>query len=91
MRRKEKEMDSLVEAEVVIRNSLVCRLGLSDDNRPYVVPLSFGYENNTLYFHSASEGKKVEILKKNSNVCFEFDIETLIMRWFRPKNPANGA
>ena len=46
-----------------------------DGNLPYVVPLNFGYLDNVLYFHSAKVGKKVEILKLNSNVCFEFDVD----------------
>jgi nitroimidazol reductase NimA-like FMN-containing flavoprotein (pyridoxamine 5'-phosphate oxidase superfamily) len=37
------------------------------------VPLCFGYEEVFLYFHAAHEGKKIEIIKKNNCVCFEFD------------------
>jgi nitroimidazol reductase NimA-like FMN-containing flavoprotein (pyridoxamine 5'-phosphate oxidase superfamily) len=48
---------------------------MTDEDRPYIVPLCFGYENNTLYFHSANAGKKIEILKKNRQVCFEFDVD----------------
>ena len=36
----------------------------------YVVPLNYGYADGALYFHSAPEGRKVDILKKNSEVCF---------------------
>jgi nitroimidazol reductase NimA-like FMN-containing flavoprotein (pyridoxamine 5'-phosphate oxidase superfamily) len=75
MRRKDKAIQDRDEIEGIIHSSLVCRLALSDDNRPYVVPLSFGYRDDTLYFHSAAEGRKVEILKKNSTVCFEFDVD----------------
>lgn len=75
MRREDKAILNRDEIEAIIRGSIVCRLGLSEDNRPYVVPLCFGYRDNTLYFHSSSEGKKIEILKKNSKVCFEFDID----------------
>ena len=74
MRRKEKEITAKDEIESIIRKSTVCRVGLADDGRPYIVPLCFGYSNNALYFHSAREGKKIEILKKNNHVCFEFDI-----------------
>ena len=74
MRRKEKEITAKDEIESIIRKSTVCRLALADDGRPYIVPLCFGYSNNALYFHSAREGKKIEILKKNNHVCFEFDI-----------------
>ena len=78
MRRKEKEITGTREIESVIRKSQVCRLGLADEGLPYIVPLCFGYRNNTLYFHSAKEGRKIEILKRNNQVCFEFDIDTQI-------------
>ena len=73
MRRKEKEITDKSEIESIIRKSLVCRLGLADDGSPYIVPLCFGYKDNSLYFHSAKEGRKIEILKRNNDVCFEFD------------------
>ncbi|MFH2219450.1 MAG: pyridoxamine 5'-phosphate oxidase family protein [Pseudomonadota bacterium] len=80
MRRKDKEITDLTEIESIIRRSSVCRLALADQNRPYVVPLCFGYRNRTLYFHSAPEGKKIDMLKKNSRVCFEFDIDYEIVK-----------
>ena len=73
MRRKEKEITDKSEIESIIRKSLVCRLGLADDGSPYIVPLCFGYKDNSMYFHSAKEGRKIEILKRNNDVCFEFD------------------
>jgi len=75
MRRKEKEITDLKSIEEIITRSKVCCLGLSLNDIPYVVPLSFGYKNKTIYFHSAKQGKKIEILKKNNIVCFEFDID----------------
>ncbi len=75
MRRKDKEINSAAAIEDVVRKSLVCRVALSEENRPYVVPLCFGYRDNTLYFHSSPEGRKIEILTKNNNVCFEFDVD----------------
>ena len=35
-----------------------------------------GFRNNTLYFHSAAEGKKLGLLRKNPRVCFELDCDT---------------
>jgi len=86
MRRKEQEITDKEEIEAIIRRSLVCRLALSDEGMPYIVPLCFGYQDNTLYFHSAREGKKVDILKKNNRVSFEFDIDTEIQK---DKDPCN--
>ena len=75
MRRKEKEITDKIALESIIIRSSVCRLAMSEENRPYIVPLSFGYKDDTLYFHSALEGRKLDILRKNNNVCFEFDID----------------
>jgi nitroimidazol reductase NimA-like FMN-containing flavoprotein (pyridoxamine 5'-phosphate oxidase superfamily) len=80
MRRKENEITDKVDMEAIIRKSTVCRLALSHDNLPYIVPLCFGYEENLLYFHTAREGEKLEILKKNQNVCFEFDIDHEVVK-----------
>lgn len=74
MRRSEKEMADESVLKAVIQQSLVCRLGLSDGFRPYVVPLCFGYEEGFLYFHAALEGLKIELIRNNSSVCFEFDV-----------------
>lgn len=75
MRRKENEISDKTIMESIILRSSVCRLALSEEGRPYIVPLCFGYKDNILYFHSAREGKKLDILRKNKRVCFEFDID----------------
>ena len=46
---------------------------MSQDNRPYIVPVSFGYHENGIYFHSARSGKKIDMLSANNRVCFEFE------------------
>ena len=74
MRRSEREIKDIAVIDAIIRHCLVCRLGLSDGVETYIVPLCFGYDGEALYFHSASDGRKIDILRKNSRVCFEFDI-----------------
>lgn len=80
MRRKEKEIQDRTEIEAVIRKANICRLGLSVDNRPYIVPLNFGFEGNHLYFHTAREGKKIEMIRQNNNVCFELEADCEAVR-----------
>ncbi len=80
MRRKEKEIKDTAEIEQILSKAFVCRLGLCDNGRPYVVPLCFGYEDNALYFHCAAEGKKLDILRENDNVCFEVDIDCQVIK-----------
>ena len=79
MRRSEKEITDRSAIEAVIRQSVVCRLGLSDGDQPYVVPLSFGYEDGSLYFHAAQEGRKMDVIGKNNRVCFEFDVNAEVI------------
>ncbi len=79
MRKSEMEITDESAIEAIINASLVCRLALSDGDQPYIVPLSFGYQDRTLYFHSALEGKKIDIIKINNRICFEFDINTEII------------
>ncbi len=74
MRRKEKQVKEQSKIESMIKKALVCRLGLVDDPSPYIVPMSFGFQNNTFYFHSARKGKKIDLIQKNPNVCFEIDL-----------------
>ena len=75
MRRKDKEITDTAIIEEILSKATVCRLGLCEENQPYVVPLCFGYEDNALYFHCANHGKKLVILRKNNNVCFSFFVE----------------
>ena len=84
MRRNDREIVDLALIEDIIRNSLVCRLGMSRNDQPYVVPLCFAYRDNTLYFHSAREGLKLEILQQNSKVCVEFDIDQEVIQGDKP-------
>ncbi len=60
--------------EAIIRKANVCRLGMLDGDTPYIVPLCFGYRDNTLYFHGSMKSRKVELIQKHPKVCFEFDI-----------------
>ena len=73
MRRKKNEVTDHQEMQDVIRASQVMRLALCLDNEPYVVPMSFGYDGSALYFHCATEGLKVDILRRNPRVCCLFE------------------
>ncbi len=73
MRRKEREIKDLTEIEQILKDSKILRLALVDGDKPYVVPMNFGYKDRALYLHSAPEGRKIDLIKKNPNVCFEVD------------------
>lgn len=66
-------------AAEVIDKCQVCYIGMVDmENRPYVLPFNFGYQDNTIYLHSAPEGKKIDILKSNPHVCVVFSTDHLL-------------
>ena len=83
MRRQDREIIDVNEKINIIKKCKVCRIGLSENNIPYVIPLNYGYtfEDNTLtlFFHSALEGKKIEIIKSNNNACFEIDCDSKLI------------
>ena len=84
MRRKDKEITDIDEIEKIIRKANCCRIGLADNDEPYIVPVCFGYERNALYFHGALEGRKVELIKKNNKICFEIDTDVEVVRGEKP-------
>lgn len=84
MRRKDKEITNKTEIETIIKKAPVCRIAICDNGIPYVVPVCFGYDGNRLYFHSAHEGWKIDILKRNNNVCFEMDIDHNLVKSGNP-------
>lgn len=77
MRRKDREITDYEKMLEIAERCDCCRIGLVDDEGAYIVPLSFGYENQngelTLYFHSAGEGKKIELIKQQNRAAFEMD------------------
>lgn len=75
MRRSEKEILDRSQIEAIIQRAQVCRVALCDGSWPYIVPVNFGYSGGALYIHSAHEGKKLDILRRNPNVSFEVDID----------------
>ena len=77
MRRKDKEISERLVIDTIIDQSLICHLSCTRNDQPYIVPISFGYDGECIYFHSSPAGKKISILKENPRVClsFETDVE----------------
>lgn len=76
MRRKDKELTDPLRIEEVIRRASVLRIALFDEPFPYLVPVNFGYRDKGFWFHSASEGKKIDLIRKNNRLCFEAEAES---------------
>jgi len=74
MRRADREISDQSAIRAIMKGALVCRIGLCDDGAPYVVPMNFGLGENCLFLHCATEGRKLDILRRNNRVCFEMDL-----------------
>jgi hypothetical protein len=78
MHRKEREIRDFEEIEEIIETADVCRIALSDNDIPYIVTMNYGYKKESrpvLYLHSAKNGKKIDIIKRNNAVCFQMSID----------------
>ena len=79
MRRSDREITDFSTIIEIIESCDCCRLGFVDEKEVYIVPMSFGYEMEgekiSLFFHSAKEGRKIELLPTNRIVSFEMDSE----------------
>lgn len=63
----------------IISKCDVCYAGMVDESgRPYVVPFNFGYEDGVIYLHSSHKGLKIDILKKNPEVCIVFSADHML-------------
>ena len=80
MNRKDMEITDIEEIEGIINKANVIRMAVCENNRPYIIPLNFGYKDNCIYIHSSKKGKKIDILKKNNNISFEVDIDTVLIQ-----------
>jgi nitroimidazol reductase NimA-like FMN-containing flavoprotein (pyridoxamine 5'-phosphate oxidase superfamily) len=74
MRRKDKEITGLDEFLGVLERCSFLTLGLVEDGKAYMVPLSYGYRCQDgaieIYFHSAYAGRKIDLLRQNPAVTF---------------------
>ncbi|MGO8805671.1 MAG: pyridoxamine 5'-phosphate oxidase family protein [Candidatus Bathyarchaeia archaeon] len=70
LRRKDREITDPEEMRQVLKTTQYVTVALCMENEPYLVSLSHGYDQtkNCLYFHCASEGKKLVFLKANSRI-----------------------
>lgn len=80
MRRKDKKITDEELIEEIFRKSQVCRLGIHDHPAPYVIPFNYGYENRTLYIHTARSGKSIDLLRLNPRVGIEIELSSKILK-----------
>jgi len=81
MRKVNQKIKDKATFEEILSTSEICRLGFIDHNRPYILPLNYGYQDNCIYIHCANEGKKIDLIKQNNYVCIEIEQSTKIEKY----------
>lgn len=64
----------------MIETERLARLACAKDGQPYVVPISFAAEGNTLYAF-ATVGRKIEWMRGNPAVCVQVDRIAALNDW----------
>lgn len=58
--------------ERILHESTVGRIGMHAEGKTYVVPITYVYDGNSVYGHSAP-GLKIRMMRAGPQVCFEVD------------------
>ncbi len=71
MRRSDREIKDENEINEILNGGKYIVVALCRENEPYIVTLSYGYDNEAgvIYMHSGKEGLKSEFIKANPKVC----------------------
>ena len=71
LRRTEKSMDGQNEIEKVLASVRIMTVACCLENAPYLFTVDFAWDSQAreLWFHCATEGRKIKILQGNPRVC----------------------
>lgn len=71
MHKKEREITDPARMRSILKKGKYAVIALCREGKPYVVTLSYGYDEvrSALYFHTALQGLKLDIIKANPGAC----------------------
>jgi nitroimidazol reductase NimA-like FMN-containing flavoprotein (pyridoxamine 5'-phosphate oxidase superfamily) len=65
-----KPISNNAECERILKSSYTGVLVMCHDEEPYAVPINHAYVEGKLYFHCATTGRKLDMIRANSRVCY---------------------
>lgn len=63
---------NLDQIDQVLANNVTGRIGCTDGQKVYIVPVSYAFNNAYLLIHS-KEGMKINMMRKHPHICFQVD------------------
>ena len=64
----------------LLLSQAIGRIGCINSEMPYIVPVTYIYDGKSI-IGQTKEGMKLNIMRKNPNVCFEVDSMTNMVNW----------
>jgi nitroimidazol reductase NimA-like FMN-containing flavoprotein (pyridoxamine 5'-phosphate oxidase superfamily) len=64
----------------MLSSQMIGRIACCDLHKPYIVPIAYAYDGKDIYCQT-TEGKKIEFMRKNPNICFQIDFSNNITNW----------
>jgi uncharacterized protein len=75
MRRKQCKITDPEKIREILTRCTVGRLATNGrDGYPYITPVNYVFSNESIYFHCAHQGEKIDNILADNRVCFEVDI-----------------
>lgn len=62
------------EIDRIISSCKTCYVAMSDRDHPYVLPMNFALDGDTVILHSAQSGRMWETLLRNPRVCINWTL-----------------
>lgn len=66
--------------EDLLSRQVTGRIACCAEGQVYIVPVNYVYDGSHIYGHSAA-GKKIEMMRKNPEICFQTDDIKSVFRW----------
>jgi hypothetical protein len=67
-------IEDRAEIDEIIKSCKTCYVAMSENDRPYVLPMNFALEGDVVILHSAQSGRMWETMQKNSLVCINWTL-----------------
>ena len=79
--RRELEITDIKKITEILQKETVIHIALTDGDEPYVIPMNYGFTMEkgklTIYLHGATEGKKLDLIRKNPKVFFSVESDVI--------------
>ncbi len=75
MRRKDRQIHDVEQVRAILDKAQIIRLAMIDGEEPYIVAMNYARIGDSLYVHSAREGRKVSALEKNPVAAFQVEAD----------------